>query len=206
MFAYSHNRTKMTSVKQVTPGNAGIDEESFVLKPDPGSTERYTYTDGTVMDWDGQKDAIEHGQRVFVDDDGDEYPECALVYLDIDLDDPDAAPLDPATVQAFADAEQAYLRWRALDGTLTYSLPPPPSGWRQAGTFDDDEKELLRPIAETLAMLSGNAFFGLTTDAHGEDVLYEDYLPQAAALYESAGARAAQTSIAKAFISRRKNP
>ena len=204
MFAYSHNRTKMTSVKQVTPGNAGIDEESFAVKSDLGSTEHYTYNGGTVMDWDGQKDALEHGQRVFVDDDGDEYPECALVYLDIDLDDPDAAPLDPTTVQAFADAEEAYLRWRALEGTLTYNLPPPRSGWRQVGTFDDDEKELLRPIAETLAMLSGNAFFGLTTDADGEDVLYEEYLPQAAVLYESAGTRVAHTSITKTFMSREK--
>lgn len=43
--------------------------------------------------------------------------------------------------------------------------------------FSQDEKIVLRPIAETLAMLDGNAFFG-TPSADGTE-WYEQYLPEA---------------------------
>ncbi len=49
--------------------------------------------------------------------------------------------------------------------------------------MDQETKEMLRPIAETLAMLDGNAFFGI-----GDNILwYEQYLPEASALFESNG-------------------
>lgn len=53
-----------------------------------------------------------------------------------------------------------------------------------ARTFTVDEKEMLRPIAETLAMLDGNAFF--TMDCQDGE-WYEQYLPEAWSLFESNG-------------------
>lgn len=47
--------------------------------------------------------------------------------------------------------------------------------------FTDDEKEILRPIAETIAMLDGNAFFDLVSD------IYLSYLPEARALFRNNG-------------------
>lgn len=64
-----------------------------------------------------------------------------------------------------------------------YDIAEPPSGWRAANDFTDAEKAKLRPIAETLAMLDGNAFFGMT----GPQEHYESYLPEASALYEANG-------------------
>lgn len=47
--------------------------------------------------------------------------------------------------------------------------------------FTEDEKIILRPIAETICMLDGNAFFEMNED------IYEGYLPEARALFESNG-------------------
>jgi hypothetical protein len=51
--------------------------------------------------------------------------------------------------------------------------------------FSDHEKRMLRPIAETLAMLDGNAFFTMT--AHDGKEWYEQYLPEAYALFKGNG-------------------
>lgn len=51
--------------------------------------------------------------------------------------------------------------------------------------FTDEEKQYLRPIAETLAMLDGNAFFGMVTVNDTE--WYEQYLPEAWALWSNNG-------------------
>lgn len=50
-------------------------------------------------------------------------------------------------------------------------------------------KEILRPIAETLAMLDGNAFFGSTGQnrQHDEPEWYEQYLPEAYTLFHNNG-------------------
>ena len=52
-------------------------------------------------------------------------------------------------------------------------------------TFTDEEKRYLRPIAETLAMLDGNAFFGSVT--FNDNEWYEQYLPEAWALWKNNG-------------------
>ncbi len=51
--------------------------------------------------------------------------------------------------------------------------------------FTDEEKRYLRPIAETLAMLDGNAFFGAVSINECE--WYEMYLPEAWALWSNNG-------------------
>jgi len=64
-----------------------------------------------------------------------------------------------------------------------YHVTEPEGGWKRE--FSDDEKAKLRPIAETLAMLDGNAMFG-NTDGKGRE-WYEMYLPEAHAIYEGNG-------------------
>lgn len=51
--------------------------------------------------------------------------------------------------------------------------------------FTDDEKILLRPIAETLALLDGNAFF--TMKLTNNEEWYEQYLPEAATVFYDNG-------------------
>lgn len=63
---------------------------------------------------------------------------------------------------------------------VTYKVERPEGGWKR--NFTPEESAKLRPIAETLAMLDGNAFFGI-----GGHDFYEAYLPEAHALYESNG-------------------
>ena len=51
--------------------------------------------------------------------------------------------------------------------------------------FTAEEKALLRPIAETFAMLDGNAFFSMPLEDGKE--WYEQYLPEACELWHSNG-------------------
>lgn len=62
-----------------------------------------------------------------------------------------------------------------------YSIEPPENGFRSADSFSPEEAKKLLPICETLAMLDGNAFFGMTNNWALQ------YLPEAAALYEMNG-------------------
>lgn len=83
-----------------------------------------------------------------------------------------------------------------------YHIPEPLSGWRTKASFSPGEKRKLRPIAETLAMLDGNAFFDVGPTDGGE--WFEQYLPQAHALYEANGGDfgwAGEASFAKAHSS-----
>lgn len=70
---------------------------------------------------------------------------------------------------------------------LEHLIEKPKSGWKT--TSSKNYKKILRPIAETLALLDGNAFFGVETDKNGQDIWYEQYLPQAKVLYENNGGR-----------------
>ena len=60
--------------------------------------------------------------------------------------------------------------------------------------FTVEEKMLLRPIAETLAMLDGNAFFGIDGDMLLD--WYEQYLPQAWEVWHSNGGLAGWAGLA----------
>jgi len=53
--------------------------------------------------------------------------------------------------------------------------------------FSAKQKAQLRPIAEVLAIMDGNAFFNMTTDDNGQDTWYEQYLPEAWLIYSSNG-------------------
>ena len=79
--------------------------------------------------------------------------------------------------------EQCNTGWNEYEpvGKFTYQLDEPKTGWRALDTFTAEEKHLLRPIAETLAMLDGNAFF------QPDLSWYEQYLPEADALFQSNG-------------------
>jgi hypothetical protein len=77
-----------------------------------------------------------------------------------------------------------YLSHQYLEGPfneVTYTINVPVNVKR---SFTDHEKMVLRPIAETLAMLDGNAFF---TEKHDGVEHYEYYLPEAWALFEGNG-------------------
>lgn len=51
--------------------------------------------------------------------------------------------------------------------------------------FTAREKAMLRPIAEVLAILDGNAFWGLSVDQSGDDNWYEQYMPEAWMIYKN---------------------
>lgn len=80
-------------------------------------------------------------------------------------------------------------------------IPEPVTGWRDMASFSAEEKRKLRPVAETLAMLDGNAFFG-NECADGVE-WYEQYLPEASAIYDANGGDngwAGEASFAKAEL------
>lgn len=67
--------------------------------------------------------------------------------------------------------------------------------------FSKEEKAVLRPIAETLAMMDGNAFFGMSLNDDGDDVWYEQYLQEAWRIWKANGGIkgwAGEASFAKA--------
>jgi hypothetical protein len=51
--------------------------------------------------------------------------------------------------------------------------------------FSAREKIILRPIAEVIAILDGNAFWGLSVTPDGEDNWYEQYLTEAWMVYNN---------------------
>jgi hypothetical protein len=67
----------------------------------------------------------------------------------------------------------------------TYHIFRPESGWPTLDQIPDDMKHMLRPMAETLAMLEGNAFFG-HDDPHGNPWWYS-YLPEAWVVFQNNG-------------------
>jgi len=78
-----------------------------------------------------------------------------------------------------------------LHSFLNFNFPP-----SKKTKFSKKEKEALRPIAEVLAMLDGNAFFGMSLDDQGNDLWYEQYLPEAYRVYQANGGSAGWASEA----------
>lgn len=77
-------------------------------------------------------------------------------------------------------ADREMLAGTAADRPSPFYIPMPVDGWRDRDSFSAEEKAKLWPIAETLAMLDGNAFFS-------DQRFTECYLPEAHALYEANG-------------------
>ena len=74
-------------------------------------------------------------------------------------------------------------------------------------TFSEEHKRLLRPIAETLAMMDGNAFFTVGLDDDRE--YYEQYLAEAAEIFFGNGGLkgwASEASWVKEHLLREKHP
>jgi hypothetical protein len=68
---------------------------------------------------------------------------------------------------------------------VVYQISCPESGWPTLDQIPSHMKAILRPMAETLAMLDGNAFFGYMA-ADGSE-WYEQYLPEAWAVFQNNG-------------------
>lgn len=66
-----------------------------------------------------------------------------------------------------------------------YKILEPINGWPKLDDIPAHMKPILRPIAETLAMLDGNAFFCIAGTNGSE--WYEQYLPEAWTLFEDNG-------------------
>lgn len=69
-------------------------------------------------------------------------------------------------------------------------LCEPSGGWRDWRSFSEAEAHKLRPVAETFAMLDGNAFFvtrGVDGGIQEDHQSWRQYLPEAHALYEANG-------------------
>ena len=64
---------------------------------------------------------------------------------------------------------------------ITYFISEPDTGWPTLEQIPEDLKCVLRPIAETLAMLDGNAFFS------ADNNWYTQYLPEAYVLFMDNG-------------------
>jgi hypothetical protein len=69
--------------------------------------------------------------------------------------------------------------------TVNYNIDCPESGWPTLDEIPDRIKHMLRPMAETLAMLDGNAFFGMV-GAHGNP-WWQQYVPQAWVVFQGNG-------------------
>lgn len=89
-------------------------------------------------------------------------------------------------------------RERERERRRPYSILEPKGGWRSKEQFSEVERRKLLPIAETLALLDGNAFF--TVGAENEWAF--SYLPEADAIYQANGGDngwAGEASFAKPF-------
>jgi len=66
----------------------------------------------------------------------------------------------------------------------TYTIQKPDTGWPTLDQIPDHIKHMLRPMAETLAMLDGNAFFGLDT---GGNPWWQQYVSEAWVVFQENG-------------------
>ena len=73
-----------------------------------------------------------------------------------------------------------YIKHNNLDG----------KEYREISSFTDEEKKLLRPIAEVFSMLDGNAFLTNTFERNGITMeWYEQYLPEAWEEFQAHGGK-----------------
>lgn len=162
MRAYSPNGDPIVGTVEIAEGTATIQERSF--RRDPDGTLHYEHDGENDLDQVGSETALENGEELFFDSESFRWRASELVLCDGNFD----AALIPTPEPRVEER--------------TYSLALPEGSLRDLSSFSTEEKARLRPIAETLAMLDGNSFFGLTQDANGDDTYYEQYLPESAVL------------------------
>lgn len=217
MHAYSINGTLIVGTKdsleattELSMGGFGRDAKGAIVETNDG---------GSKMHWDTQRTIVERGQRMWIDDQGDEWPECAIVLVEEELDiiddenDPAYGEMSQLPADDVARATVAYEAWLSTDPKATptdssrrFVVEMPENGWRSKDSFTAEEKARLRPTAEVLALLDGNAFFGMDVDADGDDRHYENYLPEAAAIAEANNGWYDLTSFARAGRPLPENP
>jgi hypothetical protein len=193
MFGYAINGLSIVATKEECPGSASIQSGSIVFKDDEIE---FQYEGSTIFDYDAQQTVTQGGETIFLDADSNEWPGCSIILLPSPLDiiddegDENFGEVEALPADQLAAATAAYEEWVAeMEGVseVSYSIAAPKGGFRAANSFTDEEKKRLRPVAEVLAMMDGNAFFGATTDDNGDDTFYEQYLPEAAALADANG-------------------
>lgn len=81
----SPTSTTIVGLLESCPGRSNISSE-ITRKPD--GTFEFEYAGGTEMFWDDQRTVEREGQRVFLDEDGDEWLERELILVE-DTDDVD---------------------------------------------------------------------------------------------------------------------
>lgn len=114
MYAYAPDGTPIVATKDMTPGTAGIVEGGFKL--DAKGQLDCDHDGETELDYDAQETVVDKGQQMVVDDDGTDWPVCALVLLDKPLgqgegedgDDDDDAELPADKVKAAYEALDAW--------------------------------------------------------------------------------------------------
>ena len=86
MRLYSPNGTLIDGTLDLVPGRCGIVTEDITQNAD--GTYAFGFDGGTDMFWDDQRTVERDGQRIFLDEDGNEWPENVLVLRDeIEEDD-----------------------------------------------------------------------------------------------------------------------
>lgn len=203
MFGYAINGKPIIATLEQCPGSASLVPGSLVMK---NGLLEHQYEGSTTFDYDAQRTVMEGGEQIFYDDDFNEWPACSIILLPEALgtiDDAEAENLGkpaPLPADLLAEATAAYETWLATKqgaSEVRYSIAIPKDGLRLVESFTAEEKKRLRPIAETLALLDGNAFFGATRDDSGDDTFYEQYLPEAAALAAANGGWSEMASFAR---------
>lgn len=172
MYAYAPDGTKIASTKELVPGTCDVNDDSYSIVD--GKLD-FDHGGGTDVDWNGQKTVEEKGERIFLDEDEGEWPECALVLVPNEID-PDAD--DEADRELPADkVAAAYAAFDAWSAKAAYvsEIKAPASGWPDVSGLSDDERTLLSPLASSLALLAGHAPAAIAAD----ETIVEALLPMA---------------------------
>ncbi|QAY80356.1 hypothetical protein [Sphingosinicella sp. BN140058] len=170
MFAYSPSRRPIIGSLERQHGEARAVQGSFFL--DKGAID--FELQGRVEWYYDRQTATTAGEMIFIDDQDGQWLASQIILRDRELTDADelVGVSLPTPRPALA----------------TYQIALPANGLRSLESFSADERQSLRPIAETLAMLDGNAFFGAAIGDDGDDTWFHRYLPEAAALVASSPA------------------
>ncbi|AXK43954.1 hypothetical protein [Erythrobacter aureus] len=77
MYAFAYDGTPIKGTLETLPGTARITEDSF--KANPEGMLEYEHQGGTDIDYDGQETVERDGKKMYVDEDGDAWPENEIV-------------------------------------------------------------------------------------------------------------------------------